>query len=58
MSGSFDYEVVESVAGEALRAFFKGRTLKISKLSKAKLLLNQLLPGVIDRKVKKVWRPD
>ncbi|MBT9588311.1 aminotransferase class V-fold PLP-dependent enzyme [bacterium] len=58
MSGSFDYEVVEWVAGEALRAFFKGRTLKISKLSKAKLFLNQLLPGVIDRKVKKVWRPD
>jgi len=57
-SGSCDYEVVESVAGEARRAFLKGRTLKVSKLSKAKLFLNQLLPAVIDRKVKKVWRPE
>lgn len=58
MSGAFDYEVGESVAREALRAFFKKRPLKISKLSKAKVFLNQLLPGVIDNKVKKLWRPD
>ncbi|MBS2040772.1 aminotransferase class V-fold PLP-dependent enzyme [bacterium] len=58
MSGSFDYEVVDRVAREALRALFKKRSLKISKLSKAKLFLNQLLPGVIDEKVRKVWRPD
>lgn len=58
MSGAFDYEVVDRVAREALRALFKKRTLKISKLSKAKVFLNQLLPGVIDEKVRKVWRPD
>lgn len=58
MSGAFDYEVVDRVAREALRALFKKRSLKISKLSKAKVFLNQLLPSVIDEKVRKVWRSD
>lgn len=58
MSGAFDYEVVDRVAREALRALFKKRSLKISKLSKAKVFLNQLLPSVIDEKVRKIWRPD
>ena len=58
MKGTFDYEVPESAAAEAMDSFFAKKSLKISKLSQTKIFVNQLLPQLIDSKIAKVWRKD
>jgi selenocysteine lyase/cysteine desulfurase/short-subunit dehydrogenase len=58
MSGTFDYEVVEHVAAEALAVFLGKKNFYLSKMSRLKIIMNAIYPHFIDKKISKVWRRD
>jgi selenocysteine lyase/cysteine desulfurase/short-subunit dehydrogenase len=56
MSGTFDYEVPDKVAAEAVDCLFKKKSYYLSPASRVKILMNSWIPELVSSKIKKAWR--
>ncbi|HVV67614.1 MAG TPA: aminotransferase class V-fold PLP-dependent enzyme [Gammaproteobacteria bacterium] len=58
LSGTFDYAQPLAVAREILKILPKGKPLVISKKNRKMLLLNAICPGLINRRIRKIWKAE
>ncbi len=56
MSGQFDYDHADLVARRAIDALLARRRFVINRANRLKILLNDLFPQMIDRKIAQVWK--
>ncbi len=49
--GGFDYEFVENVADEALKAYLNGYTIKLSAPNRIKIFVNSFWPEMMEKKI-------
>jgi selenocysteine lyase/cysteine desulfurase/short-subunit dehydrogenase len=53
---TFDYEVIEDVAAEALKTFLQRKTVHLSGPTRMKTFINVLWPELVQRKIAQAWR--
>ncbi len=56
LSGGFTYEEPDAVAHQALDAFWTGKAVHIASSSRLKLWTNALLPRMVNKKIRRMWR--
>ncbi len=56
MSGVFPFALAENVAEDAVEGFLLRKNVHVAKANRLKIAINSLLPSVIDKKIRAVWR--